>query len=99
MSLLSYTEEQFERYVRGEISESQLLGKKIDGVFEVGDEVVLTDGHDGNATPGMRGIVRRTEGTHIGLEMLEERFIGHDLNGLLDNEKGWFVPKVLAKHV
>lgn len=62
---MSYSDEEFERYVRGEISESQLLRKKVDGVFEVGDRVIAKHpDHIGQFRPDIRE-KRKLKGTVV----------------------------------
>jgi hypothetical protein len=91
---MEYTDEQFERFIKGEISEDTLLGKREEGKFYVGDRVRCKITYDGRPHVGAKGTVL-LEGSgkygSIGVRW-DERMGGHNLSRNCEEGRGWYIP-------
>jgi hypothetical protein len=93
---MEYTDEKFERFMKGEITENQLLGKREEGKFYVGDRVRGIGLHDGKPINGKVGTIRLLQYSSALVEF-DENIGGHTGNGRvakpLPEGHGWFVAK------
>lgn len=93
-----YDDAKLAQYIRQEITEKQLLGKQIDGVFEIGDEVKLIENYQG-IQKGTVGIVRTTLKGESLIGIQVEGWAGHTLQNEIEEENGWWVHKECLTHI
>jgi hypothetical protein len=89
---MNYTDEKFERFIKGEISENALLGIREEWQFFKGDRVRCIRQYD-NVHVGDTGTVMRTnkyESDSVGVKW-DEPMGGHNLAGLCDYKYGWWM--------
>lgn len=100
---VTYSNEDFTRFVRREINESQLLGKKEEGVFQIGDRVIGKDVvHDSVPLKGRTGTVKYVKDKSfngIAVEFDGEgSFIFHNCNGRTKPRHGYWVNAEHLEH-